>query len=253
MLHVRSILFNAAFYLNTLLWMVMLLPLLAAPRKVFMHGAKAWARSSLRLLEVIAGTKSEYRGLDRIPPGGLIVAAKHQSAWETLALVPIFEDPTFILKRELMWIPLFGWYLAKARCVPIDRRAGSQALAQMNERAREEVRAGRQILIFPEGTRKAPGARPAYKYGVAHLYENLAVPCLPVALNSGLYWPRRAMVRRPGTIRAEILEPIAPGMPREAFFPLLQSQIEAASNRLLAEGEAELGRVPAGSAPAATP
>lgn len=253
MLHVRSILFNAAFYLNTLLWMMMLLPLLAAPRKVFMHGAKAWARSSLRLLEVIAGTKSEYRGLDRIPPGGLIVAAKHQSAWETLALVPIFEDPTFILKRELMWIPLFGWYLAKARCVPIDRRAGSQALAQMNERAREEVRAGRQILIFPEGTRKAPGARPAYKYGVAHLYENLAVPCLPVALNSGLYWPRRAMVRRPGTIRAEILEPIAPGMPREAFFPLLQSQIEAASNRLLAEGEAELGRVPAGSAPAATP
>jgi 1-acyl-sn-glycerol-3-phosphate acyltransferase len=253
MLHVRSILFNAAFYLNTLLWMVMLLPLLAAPRKVFMQGAKAWARSSLRLLEVIAGTKSEYRGLDRIPPGGLIVAAKHQSAWETLALVPIFEDPTFILKRELMWIPLFGWYLAKARCVPIDRRAGSQALAQMNERAREEVRAGRQILIFPEGTRKAPGARPAYKYGVAHLYENLAVPCLPVALNSGLYWPRRAMVRRPGTIRAEILEPIAPGMPREAFFPLLQSQIEAASNRLLAEGEAELGRVPAGSAPAATP
>jgi 1-acyl-sn-glycerol-3-phosphate acyltransferase len=232
---------------------MMLLPLLAAPRKVFMHGAKAWARSSLRLLEVIAGTKSEYRGLDRIPPGGLIVAAKHQSAWETLALVPIFEDPTFILKRELMWIPLFGWYLAKARCVPIDRRAGSQALAQMNERAREEVRAGRQILIFPEGTRKAPGARPAYKYGVAHLYENLAVPCLPVALNSGLYWPRRAMVRWPGTIRAEILEPIAPGMPREAFFPLLQSQIEAASNRLLAEGEAELGRGAAGSAPVATP
>jgi len=241
MLLVRSALFNLAFYLNTLLWMVMLLPLFAAPRKVFMRGAKAWARSSLWLLRVLAGTRSEYLGLDRIPPGGLLVAAKHQSAWETIALVPLFDDPTFILKRELMWIPLFGWYLAKAKCVPIDRRAGSQALAKMNERAREEARAGRQILIFPEGTRKAPGARPAYKYGVAHLYENLGVPCLPVGLNSRLYWPRRAMIRRPGTIRAEILEPIAPGMTREAFFPLLQAQIEASSSRLLAEGEAELG------------
>jgi 1-acyl-sn-glycerol-3-phosphate acyltransferase len=179
--------------------------------------------------------------LERIPPGGLIVAAKHQSAWETLALVPLFEDPTFILKRELMWIPLFGWYLAKARCVPIDRRAGSLALTKMNQRAREEAQSGRQILIFPEGTRKAPGARPAYKYGVAHLYENLGVPCLPIALNSGLYWPRRAVIRRPGTVRAEILEPIPPGMPRDAFFALLQSRIEASSNRLLAEGQAELG------------
>ena len=246
MLLVRSVLFNIAFVLNTLLWMVLLLPLFAAPHKVFMHGPKAWARSTLWLVRVIAGTKSQYLGLDRIPPGGLIVAAKHQSAWETLALVPIFEDPTFILKRELMWIPLFGWYLAKARCVPIDRRSGSLALAKMNERAREEVRAGRQILIFPEGTRKAPGARPAYKYGIAHLYENLGVPCLPVALNSGLYWPRRALIRRPGTIRAEILDPIPPGMPREAFFPLLQSQIESSSNRLLAEGQAELGTAMAG-------
>jgi 1-acyl-sn-glycerol-3-phosphate acyltransferase len=237
----RSILFNIAFYLNTLLWMVILIPLFAAPRRVFMHGPKAWARCSLWLLRVIAGTRSEYVGLERIPPGGLLVAAKHQSAWETIALVPIFEDPTFILKRELMWIPLFGWYLAKARCVPIDRRAGALALAKMNERAREEARAGRQILIFPEGTRKAPGARPAYKYGVAHLYDNLRVPCLPVALNSGLYWPRRSVIRRPGTIRMEILEPIPPGMPREVFFPVLQERIETASDRLLAEGEAELG------------
>ena len=253
MLLVRSILFNIAFFLNTLLWMVVLLPLFAAPRKIFMHGPKVWARSTLWLLRVIAGTRSEYRGLERIPPGGLLVAAKHQSAWETVALVPMFEDPTFILKRELMWIPLFGWYLAKARCVPIDRKAGSLALAKMNERAREEVRAGRQILIFPEGTRKPPGARPAYKYGVAHLYQSLGVPCLPVALNSGLYWPRRALIRRSGTIRAEILEPIPPGMPREAFFPLLQSQIEASTNRLLAEGEAELGpAAPGRSTPASS-
>jgi 1-acyl-sn-glycerol-3-phosphate acyltransferase len=241
MLQLRSFLFNVAFFLNTFVWMIVLLPLFAAPHKTFMHGPKIWARVTLWLLRVIAGTKVEYRGRERIPPGGLLVAAKHQSAWETFALIPLFEDPTFILKRELMWIPIFGWYLMKARCVPIDRRAGSQALTLMNQRAREEVQAGRQILIFPEGTRKAPGARPAYKYGVAHLYENLGVPCLPIALNSGLYWPRRSFLRRPGTIRAEILEPIAPGMPRDAFFPLLQSEVETASNQLLAEGQAELG------------
>ncbi|HEX2136010.1 MAG TPA: lysophospholipid acyltransferase family protein [Microvirga sp.] len=252
MLLVRSFLFNVAFFLNTLLWLILLLPLLATSHETFMRGPKLWARSSLWLLRVIAGTKVEFRGLERIPPGGLLVAAKHQSAWETFALVPLFEDPTFILKRELMWIPIFGWYLAKARCVAIDRRAGSQALAQMNTRARAEVQAGRQIFIFPEGTRKPPGARPAYKYGVAHLYENLGVPCLPVALNAGLYWPRRAFIRRPGTIRVEILEPIPPGMPRDAFFALLQAQIEAASNRLLAEAEAELGIVAPGRTAAAS-
>ena len=251
MLQIRSFLFNLAFFLNTFVWMVVLIPLFAAPHKTFMRGPKVWARTTLWLLKVIAGVKTEYRGRERIPSGGLLVAAKHQSAWETFALIPLFEDPTFILKRELMWIPLFGWYLMKARCVPIDRKAGSQALTLMNQRARQEVQAGRQILIFPEGTRKAPRARPAYKYGVAHLYENLGVPCLPVALNAGLYWPRRSFLRRPGTIRAEILEPIPPGLPRDAFFPLLQSEIETASNRLLAEGEAELGVLaPSRSAPA---
>jgi 1-acyl-sn-glycerol-3-phosphate acyltransferase len=248
MILVRSILFNVAFYLNTLLWMMLLFPLLAAPHRVFMKGPKLWARSCLWLLEAIVGTRSEFEGLERIPKGGLLVASKHQSAWETLALVPLFDDPTFILKRELMWIPVFGWYLAKARCVPIDRKAGSQALVKMNRHAREEAQAGRQILIFPEGTRKAAGAPPAYKYGVAHLYETLGVPCLPIGLNSGLYWPRRTILRRPGTIRGEVLEPIPPGLSREAFFPLVQERIEASSNRLLAAGRAELGLPPSGPA-----
>jgi 1-acyl-sn-glycerol-3-phosphate acyltransferase len=247
----RSILFNIAFYLNTLMWMVLLLPLLAAPHRIYMWGPKAWARSTLWLLEVIVGAKSVYRNREQIPPGGLLVASKHQSAWETLALVPLFDDPTFILKRELMFIPVFGWYLAKARCVPIDRRAGGQALAQMNARAREEAQAGRQILIFPEGTRKAAGAPPAYKFGVVHLYENLGVPCLPIGLNSGLYWPRRKVIRRAGTVQAEILEPIPPGLPRDVFFPLLQSRIEESSNRLLAEGKAELGGTASGRSAAA--
>ena len=134
-----------------------------------------------------------------------------KSFLDTFALVTLFDDPTFILKRELMWIPFFGWYTRKAGSVSVNRKAGSQALLQMTARAREEAKRGRQILIFPEGTRRPAGAPPAYKFGVAHLYQNLGVSCVPVALNSGLYWPRRRFIRRPGTIRVEILRPNSAG------------------------------------------
>jgi 1-acyl-sn-glycerol-3-phosphate acyltransferase len=241
MLVLRSLLFNVAFYVNLILWMLALIPLFALPRKLLVRAAQGWARSSLWLLRVLAGTRVEFRGLERIPPGGLIVAAKHQSLWETFALLTLFDDPSFILKRELIWIPLFGWYAWKADMVPIDRKGGSAAVAAMNAKARDEVQNGRQILIFPEGTRRPAGARPAYKSGVAHLYEKLGVPCLPVALNTGLYWPRRRFIRNPGTIRVEILDPMPPGMPRDAFFRELQDRLEKASDKLLAEGRAELG------------
>jgi 1-acyl-sn-glycerol-3-phosphate acyltransferase len=241
MLIVRSLLFNAAFYLNMVLWLILLIPGFFGPRRFFMRLVQLWAHTSLWLLRVLAGTRIEVRGREKIAPGGALVASKHQSLWETFALVTIFDDPTFILKRELMWIPFFGWYTWKAGCVPVNRKAGSLALVQMTARAKEEARHGRQIIIFPEGTRRPPGAPPAYKYGVAHLYQNLGFPCIPVALNSGLYWPRRRFIRRPGTIRVEILDPIAPGLPREEFFARVQGGIEAASDRLLAEGRAELG------------
>jgi 1-acyl-sn-glycerol-3-phosphate acyltransferase len=241
MLALRSLAFNVLYYVNIILWMIVILPVLVMRRRVFVRVARVWARSSLWLLRVVAGIRMEVRGRERIPPGGLLVAAKHQSLWETFALLILFDDPAFILKRELMWIPFFGWYAWKARSVPVNRSAGSQALIQMNQRALEEARSGRQILIFPEGTRRAPGAPPAYKYGVAHLYANLGMPCLPVALNSGLFWPRRQFMRRPGTIVVEILEPIAPGLSREEFFPLLQARLEDASSRLYREGLVELG------------
>jgi len=241
MLIVRSLLFNVAFYANLILWLILLIPGFFAPRKTFMRLAQAWAHSCLWLLRVLAGTTIEVQGREKIPAGGALVASKHQSLWETFALVTLFDDPTFILKRELMWIPFFGWYTWKADCIPVNRKAGSLALVQMTAKAKEEAREGRQIIIFPEGTRRPPGAPPAYKYGVAHLYQSLEFPCIPVALNSGLYWPRRKFIRRPGTIRVEILDPIPPGMPREEFFKLLQERIEGASDRLLAEGRRELG------------
>jgi 1-acyl-sn-glycerol-3-phosphate acyltransferase len=240
MLIARSLAFNAVFYIHIVVCMVAILPLLVFPRRVLIRAVQAWARSVLWLLKAIAGARVEFRGRENIPRGAVLVAAKHQSLWETFALLTVFDDPAFVLKRELMWLPLWGWLAWRAGMVPVNRGAGSNALAEMNQRARKEVARGRQILIFPEGTRRAPGAEPAYKFGIAHLYANLDVPCLPVALNSGLYWPRRRFIRRPGTILVEFLPPIAPGLPRKTFLEELQARIEAASNRLLAEGEAQL-------------
>ncbi|WP_243370381.1 lysophospholipid acyltransferase family protein [Microvirga solisilvae] len=252
MLFVRSLLFNTVFYAHLVLWLILLIPGVVMPRKTFIRMVQTWAHLSLWLLRVVAGTKIEVRGREKIPEGGALVAAKHQSLWETFALLTLFDDPTFILKRELMWIPFFGWYLRKADCVPVNRKAGSSALVQMTAKAKDEAQHGRQIIIFPEGTRRPPGAPAAYKYGVAHLYQNLGFPCIPVGLNSGLYWPRRQFIRRPGTIRIEILDPIAPGLPREEFFRLMQEQIEESSNRLLAEGKRELGLGDSPPTPATT-
>ncbi len=244
MLVLRSLIFNVLFYANLIGWMIIALPFLPLPRRHFVGVAKNWARTSIWLMRVVVGTKVEFRGRERIPKGGLILASKHQSLWETFALFPEMEDGAFILKHELTWIPLFGWYLWKQDMVPVDRSGGSAALSKMNARAREVIAAGRQIIMFPEGTRRPAGAEPAYKYGIVHLYATTGAPCLPVALNSGVYWPRRKFLRRPGTIVVEFLEPIPPGLSRAEFYDTLQRRIEEGSDRLLAEAIAETGYVP---------
>ena len=237
---VRSILFNIAFYLGVLIWLVIALPTFFMPYRAIVTIAKAWGRTNLWLLRTICGLDAEFRNVQKIPRGPLIVAAKHQSAWETFALLWLFDDPTFILKRELQWIPLFGWFTIKGRMVPIDRGAGSQALIDMTERVRLELARGRQIVIFPEGTRRPAGAEPRYKFGVAHLYAACGVPCLPIALNSGLFWPRRSFRRFPGKVVAEILDPIPSGLGKDAFFARLRDELEAASARLVEEGRREI-------------
>jgi 1-acyl-sn-glycerol-3-phosphate acyltransferase len=187
------------------------------------------------MLRVIVGLDYEIRGREKVPPGAILDASKHQSAWETFALLHLFPDPVFILKRELQWIPIFGWFTIKGRMVPVDRRKGAKALVAMAERARIELALQRQLIIFPEGTRRPAGAEPAYKYGVAHLYVAEGVPCVPVALNSGLFWPRRSIRRFPGKVLVEFLDPIPPGLGRDEFFLRLQEVIEAATARLIDE------------------
>lgn len=245
MLVLRSLLFNVLFYVNLALWLVFAaMPAMLLPRRALLAVTVGWAHTALWLMRVVAGTDYEITGREHIPEGGLIVAAKHQSFWETFVMMMLFKDPIFILKRELIWVPFFGWCLSKFKMIPVDRGGRARALAQVTRRAKTELRDNhRQLLIFPEGTRRPAGAPPDYKFGVAHLYAELKLPCLPVALNSGLYWPRRKFLRRPGTIRLEILPPIQPGLDKATFHALLKEQIETASDRLLAQGRAELAKL----------
>jgi 1-acyl-sn-glycerol-3-phosphate acyltransferase len=205
-------------------------------------------RSSVWLMRVVCNTKTEYRGLERIPAGPLVVASKHQSMWETFALMPFFDRPLFIYKRELGRIPFFGWYLKKSKMVGVDRDGGARSLIDMARRATEEVQLGRQLIIFPEGTRRPVDAPPDYKPGIAQIYSKCGVPCLPVALNSGLFWPRRTFLRYPGTLVVEFLDPLPPGLPRKEFIAAISTSIEAATDRLVTEARKEqaslFGRVP---------
>jgi 1-acyl-sn-glycerol-3-phosphate acyltransferase len=235
----RSLLFNFLFYLTTTLYVVLGSPLLFAPRRWAMAALANHARFELWLLKTIAGTKLDVRGREKLPDGPCIVAAKHQSAWETFALIPLFRDPAYLMKRELFWIPFHGWFSYKFAMIPVDRDKGPAALRRMLREAKKRIADGREIIIFPEGTRRAPGAPPDYKTGIVLLYEALGVPCVPLALNSGVFWPRRSLERRPGTIVVEFLDPIPPGLPKHEFIKRLVDAVEIASARLLAEARAE--------------
>lgn len=232
---IRSLLFAIAFYVCTALFLVLGSPLLLAPRRWAMLGLKAHAVVSCRLLQRIVGTRMEVRGRERLPKAPFIVAAKHQSAWDTFALIPLFGDPAVVMKAELGLIPVYGWFSHKFQHVFVRRERGPSALRRLKRDAKARAAAGREILIFPEGTRRAPGAPPDYKPGLVALYDDLGVPCVPLALNSGLFWPRRSFRRYPGTIVVEILEPIPPGLHRKQFKTVVEDRIESASARLLDE------------------
>jgi 1-acyl-sn-glycerol-3-phosphate acyltransferase len=235
----RSLLFNVLFYVTTALFVVLGSPLLFGPRSWAMAALAMHARFELFLLRVIVGTRLEVRGQEKLPHGACLVASKHQSAWETFGLIPLLRDPALLMKRELFFIPFHGWFSRKFEMIPVDRDKGPTALRRMLREAKKRVADGREIVIFPEGTRRPPGAPPDYKTGVILLYEALRIPCVPVALNSGVFWPRRSLERRPGTIVVEFLDPIPPGLPKAEFLTRLTDAIETASGRLLAEAKAK--------------
>jgi 1-acyl-sn-glycerol-3-phosphate acyltransferase len=235
MILLRSLLFHVAFYLTTTVLAIVGLPVLLMDRQRVQVYAKFWTGTTIWLLEKICGTKIEWRGLENLPRGACIIAAKHQSTLETMALTTKGADFSYILKRELTAIPIFGWYLKGAGQVAIDRAKRGQALPDLTRQVREAVAQGRQMIIFPDGTRKPVGAAPEYKSGVAHLYAETGAICVPVALNTGLFWPRRSLSIHPGRVTIAFLEPIAPGLDKQSFMQLLESRIETATAQLIAE------------------
>jgi 1-acyl-sn-glycerol-3-phosphate acyltransferase len=235
MLTLRSLAFNIAFYASLIVQMILWTPYyFLAPRHHAWVVPKFWARSSLWLHDKLAGAKAEISGLENLPEGSFILAPKHQSFWDAIAFFPCLDDPLYILKRELRWIPFFGWYVMKMRMIPVDRGSRSKALKAVVAATRAELaRNPRQLIIYPEGTRRPPGAEPAYKYGIVELYAQLGLPVVPVAHVAGLYWPRRKFVRYPGTIKARFLKPIPPGLDRDEFMARLIGETEAACDELL--------------------
>jgi 1-acyl-sn-glycerol-3-phosphate acyltransferase len=244
----RSLVFNALFYAVLIVCAIIALPTFLMPPRAMLTVARWWAGATLFLMRVICNIKVEFRGANTIPKGPLVIVSKHQSFWETFALMSFFDRPIFILKRQLMHIPVFGQFLIKTGMISIDRGAGVKALLDMTRRARAAVRGGCQLVIFPEGTRRAPGAPPDYKTGFAQIYSTCGVQCLPIALNSGLFWPRRTFMRYPGTLVVEFLDPLPPGLPKDEFIARVKAAIEDATGRIVEAGRREqeqlIGRAP---------
>jgi len=239
MILLRSLIFTLYLYGVMAILAILLLPaVLIWGERPAMWAARQWSRAALFGVRIICGIRYELRGREHLPPGKFIVASKHQASWETLFFATLFPHPIVVFKKELKRFPLYGWYLERSGMIAIDREAGASTLKTMVRAAEAKLAPGRPLIIFPEGTRQPPGAPPDYKPGIAALYAKLGVPCLPVALNSGLYWEGKGPLRRPGTILIELLEPIAPGLPRAEFMALLETRIETASARLLAQARA---------------
>ncbi len=232
MIVLRSTLFNVLFFGWSTVYLTICLPILLLPPRASSWVGKIWTRMTYAMLRSICKLDHEIIGLENLPEPPFIIASKHQSAWETMVFSILVDHPCIVMKRELNWIPLFGWFTARSGAIGINRSGGASALKQLVALSRKAVAEKRPIIIFPEGTRVEPTKKIPYQPGVAALYSQLKVPVVPVALNSGYFWRRRAFAKRPGKITMEILPAIPPGLPRKKFMPLLEEQIETACARL---------------------
>jgi len=229
----RALLFQTLFYGWTVIVAFAYLPALALPRGAIVFLGRLWSRSVLWLLRITVGLSHRVEGLENLPEGRFLVAAKHQSAWDTLVMPILIPDAVVILKKELLQIPFYGWYARKHGMIGIDRKAGASALRGMVADAARAAARGQTLVMFPEGTRTAPGETRPYQRGIAALYNRLGLPVVPVALNSGLYWGRRNLFLRPGVITVRILPAIPPGLAAGDFMARLESDIEGATAALV--------------------
>lgn len=236
----RSLVFNLGYLGGSATLAVIMLPALLLKRDAMRWVGSLWAGWVNGLLRHVVGARVTFRGLDKIPSGPCLIAAKHQTTWEAIALLGVLPDACYVLKRELSLIPVFGWYAIKNKQIIVDRKAGAKALKGMLRDARAAAGEQRQIVIFPEGTRVPAGETRAYQPGIAALYQALDLPVVPVAVNSGVSWPRHAFIKRAGAIIAEFGEPLPPGLDRPVFMERLQAAIEPASRKLEAEARSGL-------------
>ncbi|UUX51215.1 1-acyl-sn-glycerol-3-phosphate acyltransferase [Nisaea acidiphila] len=228
----RATLFNVLFYIFTPIIGLLALPAFLGPRSWVCWVRDAWCRGTLALLALTVGLRWRIEGTEHLPQGPCLVACKHQSAWETIALQLFCPDPAIVLKQELLKLPVVGWYFRKVGMVPIDRSAGAGALKLMVKAAEERAAEGRPVVIFPQGTRVAPGDERAYHPGVYALYRALGLPAVPIALNSGKFWAKDSFIKYPGTIDVRVLAPIPPGLDRKSFMSRLEAAIEEETARL---------------------
>ena len=235
MIKFRSALLTIGFLVACAITCVVMIPLFAGPRRWVMAGIKVWARVVTWLAWAICGIKTEVRGREHLPQGAALIAGKHQSLFDTCAPFVFLPDICYVLKKELVTIPLFGWYTLKGGMIVVDRDAGSTALRKLVDDSKDRLRHTRQIMIFPEGTRTTPGDKASYKPGIAALYRELDMPCIPMATNSGMHWPSKSWIRTPGTIVFEFLPASPPGLERGEFMRELEDRIETASKALYSE------------------
>ncbi len=236
----RAIAFNIYLQIWTIGMACVFGPTLLFSSNIVMRFAKVWAHGVVFGAAVFLGIKAELRGREHLKDKRVVLAAKHQSSWETIKLSTIVDLPATVLKRELASMPVYGYYFRRAGMIPIDRDLGAKAIRDMIRLSRESLDRGRTIIIYPEGTRTAIGQKPRYFPGVAGLYKELKVPIVPIALNSALYWPRGSFAKIPGRIVIEALPPIPPGLDRKNFLRELETRIETATARLIEEGRADL-------------
>ena len=215
------------------------------PRSVSQATIRVWMNGTMMLLRVVVGLRYEIRGIERVPEGPVIFASKHQSAWDTAIYYMFDKDPAYILKKELLKIPLYGLTLRKAGHIAIDRDGGMSSLKHGLRETRRAIQEKRRVIIFPEGTRTLPGEPGTYQPGVAAIYKDAGVPLIPVALNSGSFWGRSGYMKYPGCIVMEFLPPIPSGLNRKVFMKELQQQVDEASERLRLEAETKYGLEPA--------
>lgn len=232
MIVLRSLVVQLVIYSACLFWGIVVTPFYFLSRRLALKALAAWGGSTLWFIRILGGIRIVEIGREHIPSGPCIIASKHQSILDTLAFTTLLADPAIVLKQELTWIPVFGWLLGKSRMIPIDRSGGSKALKTMLRAAEDAAKIGRPIVIFPQGTRTAPGVKRPYQAGTAALYRQLDLPVVPVALNSGQVWPRRSFLKYPGQMTIQYLPPIPPGLPKAVFMQRLETSIEDASDRL---------------------